>query len=54
LVVPCIEAATPDFLALLASLAENKLKRSDYSGRDGDEASINEIASPEIFSVFCG
>jgi hypothetical protein len=48
----CSEAVTSDLLACLASLAENKFKLPDYPGHDGEVTSINEVAKPEIFSVF--
>jgi hypothetical protein len=48
----CSEAVTSDFLACLASLAENKFKLPNYPGHDGEVTSINEVAKPEIFSVF--
>ena len=50
---PCTEATTTAFLASLASLAEKKIKRFDYSDRDGKVSSINEATNPVIFSVFC-
>ena len=54
LVAPGTEATILDFFfASLASLAENKFKRSDYSGRDGKVISINKATDPAIFSVFC-
>jgi hypothetical protein len=54
-VVPfCPDATTPDFLASLASLAENIFRLSDGSSLDGKVVSINEATNPSIFCVLCG
>jgi hypothetical protein len=44
---------TQIFFASLASLAENKFRPSDYSGRDSKVISMNEATNPVIFSVLC-
>jgi hypothetical protein len=50
---PAPKPPSQNFLASLASLAENKFKLPSYSGLTGRVVSINETTNPAIFSVFC-